>query len=147
MPQCWIPSWACKDRWNNFHLPYYISCMRYMHEVSAEQWVTNEYYFNHKDSPIRRLRTPHMFEWYRVFKRKKSTVLLKHIHISCCTLIYMFSAVAENLPFSQKHHSTTAPWYHTDSCFDFTVDFTVNHFKSATKRAVLLSLYTARNVI
>lgn len=37
--------------------------------------------------------------------------------------------------------------YHTDPCFDFTVDFTVNHFKSATKRAVLLSLYTARNII
>lgn len=83
---------------------------------------------------------------YGVFERTKSAVVLKHMYILCCALIFMFSAVAENLTILTK---VPGPWYmyHTDPCFDFTVDFTVNHFKSATKRAVLLSLYTARNII
>lgn len=57
--------------------------MRYMHEVSAEQWVTNEYYFNYKDSPIRRLRTPDMFELLNgtEFSREKNQLYFWNINI------------------------------------------------------------------
>lgn len=117
--------------------------------------VTNEYlllYFKYntlfRQSPrLTRVYTA-SFEWYTVLSLRKNKI--------CCSIkTYVYLMLRFNLYVWCSGRELTiltkvpGPWYmyHTDPCFDFTVDFTVNHFKSATKRAVLLSLYTARNII
>lgn len=81
--------------------------MRYIYEVSADHSDKRVQYFNYhiliRQSPRLHQIRMHPLNGTEFSKEKKSAVLFKHIYILCCTLNYMFSAVAENLPFSQKH--------------------------------------------